>query len=140
MLDALLLRAESRRRVRNVKRGVLLRGARIALLCTALSGCVSCFVGAGPYGRVVDATTGQPIAGAVIAMGRLNEASIAATADAAGTFELKLQPPKFCFPAGTVVDYGPGSLSVSAPGYESKQLSWGASSKGPLTVTLERRK
>ena len=73
-------------------------------------------------------------------MGRPNEASIATTADAAGTFELKLQPPKFCFPAGTVVDYGPGSFSVSAPGYESKQLPWGASSKGPLTVTLERRK
>jgi hypothetical protein len=126
--------------MRNVKLGVLLRAARIALLCAAVSGCVSCFVGAGPYGRVVDATTGQPVAGAVIAMGRPNEASIATTTDAVGTFELKLQPPKFCFPAGNVVDYGPGSFSVSAPGYESRQISWGASSKGPLTVTLERRK
>jgi len=118
----------------------LFRWARIALPCIAASGCVSCFVGAGPYGTVVDATTGRAIAGAVVAMGRPHEASVAATTDAAGAFELKLQPPKFCFPAGNVVDYGPGSFSVSAPGYESMQISWGASSTGPLKVTLEKQK
>ena len=117
-----------------------IQGARIALLCVALSGCVNCVVGAGPYGTVLDAATGKPIAGAAITMARPHEASLATSADASGTFELRLQPPRFCFPAGNVVDYGPGSFSVSAPGYESRQVAWGASSTGPLTITLEKRK
>ncbi|HXZ54704.1 MAG TPA: carboxypeptidase regulatory-like domain-containing protein [Burkholderiales bacterium] len=123
-----------------MKRDDLLQWATLALLCIAASGCVSCFVGAGPYGTVVDAKTGRPIAGAVVTMGGPNEAAVAATSDAAGAFELKLQPPKFCFPAGNVVDYGPGSFSVSAPGYESRRLAWGASSTGPLRITLEKQK
>jgi len=118
----------------------LLQWATLALLCVATSGCVNCVVGAGPYGTVVDGTTGRPIADAVVTMGRPKEASVATTTDAAGSFELKVQPPRFCFPAGNVVDYGPGSFSVSAPGYETKQLSWGPSSTGPLKVTLVKQK
>jgi Carboxypeptidase regulatory-like domain len=123
-----------------MKPGGLLRGARIALLCTAASGCVNCFVGAGPYGTVLDATTGKPIAGAVITMRRPHDASVATTTDAAGTFELRLEPPRICFPAGNVVDFGPGSFSVAASGYESKEVSWGSSSTGPLSVALEKQK
>jgi len=94
-----------------MKPGGLLQVARIALLCVAASGCVNCYVGAGPYGTVFDAATGQPIAGAVVTI-----------------------------PAGNVVDFGPGSFVVTASGYETKQVSWGPSSTGPLTVTLEKQK
>ena len=123
-----------------MKPGGLLQVARIALLCVAASGCVNCYVGAGPYGTVFDAATGQPIAGAVVTMRRPHDASVATTTDAAGTFGLRLEPPRICFPAGNVVDFGPGSFVVTASGYETKQVSWGSSSTGPLTVTLEKQK